>query len=1168
MKIKRTFVVLVVVLLLSATISNIFAALTEPGNLVISPNYELGRTANATYYFNSFSVGEHWETDYAYISDGDETTYGTTSQNGHTVHLLNGNTCLYGTNLGTILKVEVRAKGSYAWSVDETVRIDLRPIFTDGDGDNHTFTLPRNIFEWSEWFNITDDTNAPSTWSWYNVSNLNCDLESLDAISTGPYCSKVEIRVNYVMVKQGFSVSWDMGTDADLTILVFKNNSTPNSIDDGYKYFLKDSYTNMNFSGIFHEGLPFNKNYSCLGFSGAYPFGKSTRNLEDGIPLTFMDNSTDLASSYFSIDGTSKVNGTYSMKFTNPSATSGEIFGCRHFESNHTWDNFSIHCLIDTKDSGTSDDALAIQPYDIINETGNATYYFNSFSVGEHWETDYAHISDGNENTYGYTDYPYIVHLLNGNNCPTTNLGNITKVELRAKGYYTFDVVALNPRMYIRPVFADGDGNNHTFTLPRNTGVWSEWFDITDDTNAPSTWGWDDIDLLDCDLMAALAPSPPVINVIPYCSKVEILVTYTDYVEMLPRVNFTDTDYIVSGYNVTVGNHGLLDTWVADRVYNITYSIYGEFINVTIDDYNGNTGYVNESYNISGIDGFLVSMDRDVVRNAYLDNWVEVNASTVTSTYASTYNWTYPSKPFNFNESGEYSTAVNLTWDASDSFYHWDKIQIQKSLSGYPNSPSDGDTLYFGNLTYAEDVLNVSEMMYYSAWGYGDESGFYSNEYGTASHQSSPLRAYFSYHPKTVIRVGDIISFTDSSVGNIVTWKWDFGDSTIAYGKNQDHSYDHIGDFIVTLQVTDANSNNDKHSKTIHVSLSEYPYISPPVTPEYPSGYDILDLYPVFNTDELKIVENKITVVVIDSGYTPRVYRSIDMTNIQGYKLDEFSTIYDDNGHGTFVTYEIASLLQTKCPNAEIISFKVFDESGASTPEGFLFALDFVKNMHPDVISISAGAFGNIDDPYSLKMDELRKEGIVVLVAAAGNLGPDPGTILSPALSDSCIAIGSFNNKGTVETSDDVISEWSSRGPVQGVSHKPDVAGIGESIVGPWMYGEKVVSGTSMAAPMIAAGSAVVIAEHKGIIDIVKTLYFWDKSYIGQSFEDALKESCSKPSNYEYDGGVHAWGAGIPDFALTSELFYEKLIVLLIIPILIIICIAVFLVYFFVIRKR
>ncbi len=50
--------------------------------------------------------------------------------------------------------------------------------------------------------------------------------------------------------------------------------------------------------------------------------------------------------------------------------------------------------------------------------------------------------------------------------------------------------------------------------------------------------------------------------------------------------------------------------------------------------------------------------------------------------------------------------------------------------------------------------------------------------------------------------------FYDNSSGNIVYWRWDFGDNSIAYGKNVSHIYQEAGMYNVTLIVTDEFGNN------------------------------------------------------------------------------------------------------------------------------------------------------------------------------------------------------------------------------------------------------------------------------------------------------------------------------------------------------------------------
>ena len=72
-------------------------------------------------------------------------------------------------------------------------------MFSSSDGDNHIFSPGTNA-SWSEWFDITADTNAPRPWTWTDVDNLG-DVES-HSTTIWPftlYCSKVEIRVTHTI---------------------------------------------------------------------------------------------------------------------------------------------------------------------------------------------------------------------------------------------------------------------------------------------------------------------------------------------------------------------------------------------------------------------------------------------------------------------------------------------------------------------------------------------------------------------------------------------------------------------------------------------------------------------------------------------------------------------------------------------------------------------------------------------------------------------------------------------------------------------------------------------------------------------------------------------------------------------------------------------------------
>jgi hypothetical protein len=151
--------------------------------------------SNVTYYFNSYDNNVDWATNPSYMVDGSTSNYASTGVGGD-VERCNGNTCS-GTNLGSIFKVEMRGYGYYS---NDQHDIILMPVFGGLPGSEYTYETTSTV-GWSPWFNITDDDSAPSSWSWSDVTNLDCDVTAELKQGAGPqftlYCSKVEIRVTY-----------------------------------------------------------------------------------------------------------------------------------------------------------------------------------------------------------------------------------------------------------------------------------------------------------------------------------------------------------------------------------------------------------------------------------------------------------------------------------------------------------------------------------------------------------------------------------------------------------------------------------------------------------------------------------------------------------------------------------------------------------------------------------------------------------------------------------------------------------------------------------------------------------------------------------------------------------------------------------------------------------
>lgn len=401
----------------------------------------------------------------------------------------------------------------------------------------------------------------------------------------------------------------------------------------------------------------------------------------------------------------------------------------------------------------------------------------------------------------------------------------------------------------------------------------------------------------------------------------------------------------------------------------------------------------------------------------------------------------------------------------------------------------------------------------------------------------------------TVPLVDEWVTFTALDEG--AYYEWDFGDGTEGEGKETYHQYEEVGKYSVTLVTAQKDGYIDIYTDTIYV-LPNNPFIIPPRVAKYP-GYTVPEMYNLMRTDKLPSTNKEVSVMVIDSGVRQGTYENFSFTdNIISMHHPNYQDSDDGYGHGTFCNYEVGYILKEKLPNAKQYSYKAFGTNGETSSTILLEALDEAKNKNVDIVSLSAGALGNPNDALSRKVKELRDAGIIV-ICAAGNFGPKASTVLSPACSDYTLSVAGSDpgwygpeltedrRIGVLNLADDTLADWSSRGPVPQVYPKPDVTAPGESIIGPWSsaYQNGIIetnqSGTSMATPLVAGGTAVIIAHNKGTIDTIKTIRFWDKASIVKAYEDAVRESCYKK------GGVDGWGAGIVQMDVINEQFQSNL---------------------------
>lgn len=131
------------------------------------------------------------------------------------------------------------------------------------------------------------------------------------------------------------------------------------------------------------------------------------------------------------------------------------------------------------------------------------TYYYN-YLTSDNW-TDSPYMVDGLLTTFAYEARTGVYLFATETTCPGTDLGTITKVELRAYGY--------------------GDGNDmirvdgRDVVLPSSPG-WIPYIDVTGDE---SPWTWIKLETHPINIGHEKSGKSNII----YCAKVEIRVTYT-----------------------------------------------------------------------------------------------------------------------------------------------------------------------------------------------------------------------------------------------------------------------------------------------------------------------------------------------------------------------------------------------------------------------------------------------------------------------------------------------------------------------------------------------------------------------------------------------------------------------------------------------------------------
>jgi serine protease AprX len=259
-------------------------------------------------------------------------------------------------------------------------------------------------------------------------------------------------------------------------------------------------------------------------------------------------------------------------------------------------------------------------------------------------------------------------------------------------------------------------------------------------------------------------------------------------------------------------------------------------------------------------------------------------------------------------------------------------------------------------------------------------------------------------------------------------------------------------------------------------------------------------------------------IALVDTGIADvpdlagQVQPVTDDTGVQRpcVNLSGEATCQDSYGHGTFIAGLIAGngassggAVRGVAPGAHLVSVKVAGRDGSSDVSTILAAIQWVVSFRDRygirVLNLSLGTDSTqsyTTDPLNFAVERAWAAGITVVVAA-GNLGPAAHTVTKPADDPFVISVGADDDRGTPGLGDDMVPDFSGRGPTaaDGLA-KPDVLAPGAGVLsvrapgsdidtafppaqpGPYRRG----SGTSMAAGVTSGAVALMTQADPAIV--------------------------------------------------------------------------------------
>lgn len=237
----------------------------------------------------------------------------------------------------------------------------------------------------------------------------------------------------------------------------------------------------------------------------------------------------------------------------------------------------------------------------------------------------------------------------------------------------------------------------------------------------------------------------------------------------------------------------------------------------------------------------------------------------------------------------------------------------------------------------------------------------------------------------------------------------------------------------------------------------------------------------------------KVGVAILDTG----IYLHPDFGDrvvcFRDY-INGRTTPYDDNGHGTHIAGIMGGSGSASdgkymgiAPRCHFIIIKILDRKGNGNTQNVVESIKWLvekkEQYNIRIMNISIGMVLEAESAERknlLQAVEYAWDNGIAVVAAAGNNGPEENSVTVPGISRKIITVGCYDDTREQIGMSRLKPDYSGQGPTDSCIVKPELVVPGTNVISCSAFSKSYIkkSGTSMAAPMVSGGIALLLSKY------------------------------------------------------------------------------------------